>query len=765
MNKKMFNLTTGALLHDFGKLLYRYNDMRNHCISGYEYLKDKLNLDDEILMQVKCHHYKQIHNSLKDNSLAYITYIADNIAASSDRRKINADGNGFVRDIALDSIFNLLGEKSKNKKYQAKFLTDEINYPSENNISFTAEYYGKCVTNITDNLRGIEFSSCYINSLLEIMEGNLSYIPSSTSVSEVADISLFDHCKMTASIACCILQYLNEKDIDNYKEYLFKNSKEFYNEKAFLIYSMDISGIQDFIYNITSEKALKSLRSRSFYLELIMENAIDLILEKMELSRTNIIYSGGGHAYLMFSNTENTKNIIEEFEKEINKWLLETFRTSLYISGGYSVCSSNNLKNEPAGSYKEIFKNISSSISARKTHRYDADDIMYLSSLSIDDERECKLCFRTDSVLENGFCSVCNSLINLSLGIQKGQFYSIVKEKPSKNALPISPNRWLVTDSKESLLKRMKSQSYVRTYSKNEMYTGLNISSSIWVGDYANGEDFKDFSESSVGINRIAVLRADVDNLGKAFVSGFENEENSDYYVTLSRTATFSRKLALFFKRNINDILKKGSFFLENTDTKERMATIVYSGGDDIFIIGAWDDIVGFAIDLHESFKKFSQNKLTLSAGIGIYHEKYPVSSMAREVGKLEEVAKAYPNKNAVAIFSERNVYSWDIFIDDVIGEKYKCIQIFFDYNKEYGKSFLYKLLDLICYRADKINLARYVYLLSRMKPNDKASPELKEAYRNFAVNMHKWRKDKEESKKLITAIYIYIYTIRESDE
>ena len=60
---------------------------------------------------------------------------------------------------------------------------------------------------------------------------------------------------------------------------------------------MDISGIQDFIYTINNKGALKGLRARSFYLEIMMEHLIDELLEKVELSRANLIYSGGGHAY------------------------------------------------------------------------------------------------------------------------------------------------------------------------------------------------------------------------------------------------------------------------------------------------------------------------------------------------------------------------------------------------------------------------------------------------------------------------------------
>ena len=36
--------------------------------------------------------------------------------------------------------------------------------------------------------------------------------------------------------------------------------------------------------------------------------------------------------------------------------VLENFDTALYIAGGFTPCSANDLKNEPQGSYGDIFK-------------------------------------------------------------------------------------------------------------------------------------------------------------------------------------------------------------------------------------------------------------------------------------------------------------------------------------------------------------------------------------------------------------------------
>ena len=308
MNDRKAKLIIGSLLHDIGKVIYREGgDKRNHSVSGYDYLKEEADIKEkEILDCVKYHHALLLKSAnLEDDNLAYITYIADNIAAFADRReKENVDDKGFEIAVPLQSIFNILNGNKQEYYYQPGDMDPEsgINYPSEEKKNFSQTFYIKIRQRITDNLRGIDWNDEYVNSLLAVMEANLSYVPSSTAKAELADISLFDHVKFTAAVASCIYDYLNAGK-KNCKDELFTKEKEFYDRQAFLLCSLDISGIQNFIYTITSQNALRTLRARSFYLEIMMEHIIDTLLEKLELSRANLLYSGGGHCYLLLANT------------------------------------------------------------------------------------------------------------------------------------------------------------------------------------------------------------------------------------------------------------------------------------------------------------------------------------------------------------------------------------------------------------------------------------------------------------------------------
>ena len=95
-----------------------------------------------------------------------------------------------------------------------------------------------------------------------------------------------------------------------------------------------------------------------------------------------------------------------------------------------------------------------------------------------------------------------------------------------------------------------------RVYVINDRQIGTKYATKLFVGNYCSKKDGKtaDFNEllkNNKGINRLAVLRCDVDNLGQTFVNGL-----SDEYSTISRTTSLSRQLSLFFKFYINNICK-----------------------------------------------------------------------------------------------------------------------------------------------------------------------------------------------------------------
>ncbi|MGL4483311.1 MAG: type III-A CRISPR-associated protein Cas10/Csm1, partial [Anaerovoracaceae bacterium] len=209
-----------------------------------------------------------------------------------------------------------------------------------------------------------------------------------------------------------------------------------------------------------------------------------------------------------------------------------------------------------------------------------------------------------------------------------------------------------------------------------------------------------------------------------------------------------------------------------NSSAKD--VAIVYSGGDDVFLIGAWNEVIEAAQDLQRSFSKFTENSLTISAGIGIFGASYPVSKMAAETELLEQASKS-GNKNQITLFevpikdkdgniqvSTNHTYRWDTFRDKVIGEKYAVLEEFFAHEEnERGKAYLYQLLNYLReIENDRINLARYAYLLARLEP--KKTSNFYDEYVCFSQKMYRWINNEEDRRQLITGIYIYVYQKRE---
>ena len=774
MTDERMKVILGGLLHDVGKVVYRAGALENHSVLGERWLRQEGGLEDkEILNQIRYHHGKELTQAkgkLSDDSFAYITYVADNISAGLDRRK-EKETFGYDQGVPLASIFNYMNHNQGNSYYLPKLQdVNEIAYPVNQKISCDQKFYDAVLGKLKDCLSGMEYQEEFLESFLEVSEAVLSFIPSSTSKEERGDVSLYDHSKLTAAVGSCIHAYLSEKGIKNYRSELFENSKKFYGESAFCLCSMDISGIQDFIYTIASDRALKALRVRSFYLEILMEHCIDELLFSLELSRCNLLYSGGGHAYLLLPGTKEAKDKLLKFEKMVNQWLLENFKTALYLGVGYRDCSAGTLMNEPDGSYEELFRSVSTMISRKKLHRYDADALMWLNRSQANERtRECKVCHRSDHLTKEDKCRFCLAIENMSAQLLKKAFFVITKGD-DKNALPLPFSCSMKVMDKEAVIVEMKKPEYVRTYGKNQVHTGFHVTK-FWFGDYAARNTFEELAQASVGTKKIAVLRADVDNLGKSFVHGFESEADGNKFVTLSRTSTFSRKMSIYFKKHINNILEHGECYITEKVPGPREAVVVYTGGDDLFIVGSWDDIIGFALDLYHSFQKYTQGTLSFSAGIGIYDAKFPIANIAEMTGKLEDCAKSIDGKNAVALFDRENTYPWKEFQDQVIDGKYRILNEFFSSREDKGRTFLYQLLELfrdmdgVEERPEKkINLARLAYLIARMRPSEKMTQGEKEKLYHFSEQIYDWIKNKQDRKQMITAIYLYAYKTREME-
>ena len=765
MKESQAKLVISSLLHDIGKLTAPSRDRRTCRERGVRFLQEAGLTDPEILHSIRyCSRNLLEHTPLPEADPACLVWYADRTAAAAERRQTERKRETYDRTVPLASIFNLLNGNREEKFYEKTLLgqtnavTDPTDAPGQPGEAFWQEILCK----IASGLRGLSLTEDSCNTLLGLLEETCSFLPAYTGEGEATDLSLYDQAKLTAALAQAASLYLAESGEQDIRSFLLAHTGEADERKMFLLYSMDISGIQKFIYTIRSAGALKGLRTRSFYLEILMEHMIDEVLTACGLSRASLIYSGGGHCYLLLPNTRACRENLAALEERNNAWFLEQFDIALYVAGGYAACSARDLRNDPEGSYAALYAEISKCISDKKNHRYSAEQIFALNRRRHTGERECRVCQRRADLNQEDLCPVCAGLEQMSAAILYDPFFAVTRE-PRPGSLPLPGGVFLSAMKERALAACMEGEAYIRSYSKNCRFAGRYGTTRIWIGDYSSHATLNELSGSAVGIRRIAILRADVDNLGRSFVHGFERPDGSQHYVSLSRTAAFSRRLSIFFKFYINGILEHGKADLLETERKRKI-TIVYSGGDDLFLAGAWNDVIAAAADLRNALAAYTQNTLTLSGGIGIYQENYPVQLMAGEVGALEECSKKQPGKNAVTLFDPAYSYGWEVFLQDVLKDKYETVRDYFDRPHDYGIVCLYRLLGLMRDSEDKIQTARFVYTLAKLEPPQNAPQDQIDAYRDFAGKLYRWMQDPEDRRKAITAMYLYAYLRRKEE-
>lgn len=196
----------------------------------------------------------------------------------------------------------------------------------------------------------------------------------------------------------------------------------------------------------------------------------------------------------------------------------------------------------------------------------------------------------------------------------------------------------------------------------------------------------------------LGILRMDIDNLGKLFIQGLKPE-----HLSLSTYATLSFQLEWFFSGYLNTIRDSEVEFDENGNPKKDengntvyqfrdWLNILYSGGDDLFVVGRWDKTIAFAEIVKKRFEQFTHRPdISISGGTAFVHEKFPIAKAAQMAGEAESASKARENKNAMTFFGE--TIGWDGEFETVKNLKNKFVQYIGKTEKPLSKAILHKLI------------------------------------------------------------------------
>jgi len=487
----------------------------------------------------------------------------------------------------------------------------------------------------------------FAETFLNLIQKYTSCVPASTI--DFPDVSLFDHLKTTAALSVCLYDF-------------YKSNES--TENPFLLIGADFSGIQPYIYQIVSKYAGKNLKGRSFYLSLLSDAIVRYLLKELNLFQANVVYNSGGSFYILAPNTNFVKDKLVKAISVIEEHLFEAHSTSLYVALDYVELSKDALMHKNGQNLGKIWgelfekrdKKKSAKFASQNKSRYsdffepimqggNADRDSITGEEFLPDEKPIlkgglKLKKATDEQIEIGKKLRDTNLIVVKEGTPLPYWQDKTKISPADLGFTyyFLNNKNDLTEMKEKL---RASADEVTVITLNgtcgdcdfmQTMDGINnIYSLIFYGgneiDRKNVPTFEEMCEND-SFSRMGVMRMDVDNLGNIFQNGIAQERS-----TLSRYAALSRSFDFFFSGYLNTIWR---------ETNPDKSFIVYSGGDDVFIVGSWEVMIELAKKIRTDFSEFTCNnpKFSLSGGIAIVPPKFPIMKGADESEIEEKQAK-----------------------------------------------------------------------------------------------------------------------------
>lgn len=586
--------------------------------------------------------------------------------------------------------------------------TQETRYPPlfpQENVVVNSERYsrlwGEFESSIASLPRPVNSLSRFAG-LMSVWRQYTSHIPSATPWEKeeeertVPDVSLYDHSKVTAAIASCLCWLLDDV-LDQLYGLGWRKIVDQDRHPVARLLRGDMSGIQSFIYRVASpererthENIAKRLRGRSFYVSLLADVIADWILRQLGLTVANALFIGGGRFDLLVPVDARTEERLREIEGVIQKWLLEHTDGVLGLEMVWESLVPADFKDLKRAN--RVLDELLAEKKLQKNRSVLSADFFKPQSL----KEVCEVCGLTPMDLspEKHICDLCEVHRVIGAKLPKTDYIAQVYGADSEKVLrefefrakdksfayfgePIAIGTAFLghEDLQPFLDHAAKTDVETIIYSLNQTNAvawgegrpewPYNLSTAQMhlanAAPLAEGKvcEFDEITEWSAGAKLLGVLKADVDHLGLLFGRGLEP-------MTISRVAALSHALDRFFSGYLNTICyditakwekQKKEAGKEYPEDLQSLFYVVYAGGDDLLIIGPWDQTVELAKRLNDDFRAYTCHNpnITLSAGVVMVKPHFPVQQFVDLADDALKAAKR-AGRDRITIFESEPV-------------------------------------------------------------------------------------------------------------
>lgn len=515
------------------------------------------------------------------------------------------------------------------------------------------EAFTTALRSAAEALRGKAFP-VLVEHLLALLQQYLWCVPAHSP-----DVALFDHLKLAAAVAACQASGAEPA------------------QGGLLLTVGDLSGIQDYIFDIASVGAggvARRLRARSLYVALISDVVTHRLLREFSLSSANVLASSGGKFYLLLPAMASADERLGQVQDEVDRWLLDQFTAEIGLNLVWVPLADGDLQArspERAGFANAVGEaNARLAVCKRQRLRVAAGDggwrqEQFVIARDFGGAGVCRSCGKRPAASAEGFCIGCLDDAEVGQHLPRARylcFYRLHGGPPRGPSLAFLDRTYVVPAERPPtaadhpyLVVRLNDPDLagLRDYPASFRYLANHVPH----GADGGVKPFGEIAAASEGRALLGHLKADVDRLGALFAFGLCYGSAS--YDSAAHQMLLSRELDLFFSGWLQHRLEApasagqvsfGDFYT------------VFSGGDDLYLIGPWDRAMPLAQEVRATFARFvgGNPHVTLSAGILLARDHYPIARAARDVEQVLEHAKEAEGggRNRLAVLGD--CLRWD---------------------------------------------------------------------------------------------------------